>query len=93
MPEIPDYQTLKLPILKIAAKGESIPYAVAILGKQFHLTPEQMAAMLPSGGIQIINNRAHWAKTYLVKAGLLEQPRRGVFKATDRGLTAISQTG
>ena len=86
----PDYQTLMLPLLRIAAKGEStIPRAVEILGKDFHLTLEQMSALLPSGGIPVINNRAHWAKTYLVKAGVLEQPRRGVFRATDRGIKLL----
>jgi restriction system protein len=90
--EIPDYQTLMLPILKIAAGGESsIPKAVEKLGAEFNLTPQQMAEMLPSGGIQVVNNRAHWAKTYLVKAGLLDQPRRGVFRITERGSGLLNQ--
>ena len=42
---------------------------------------EQMSQMLPSGGYQLVNNRATWAKLYLVRAGLLKQPRRGVFHA------------
>jgi restriction system protein len=81
-----------LPILRIAAEGESsIPKAVEKLGVEFRLTPEQMAEMLPSAGYQVINNRAHWAKTYLVKAGLLEQPRRGIFRITERGLDLLRQ--
>ena len=86
MAEIPDYQTLMLPVLRIAALGEStIPKAVEKLGVEFGLTADQMAEMLPKGGAQVINNRAHWAKTYLVKAGLLDQPRRGIFRITGRG--------
>jgi restriction system protein len=84
--EIPDYQTLMLSVLRIAALGEStIPKAVEKLGVEFGLTADQMAEMLPKGGAQVINNRAHWAKTYLVKAGLLDQPRRGIFRITGRG--------
>jgi restriction system protein len=90
--EIPDYQTLMLPLLRIAAVGESsVPKAVEKLGAEFGLTADQLAEMLPSGGIQIVNNRAHWAKTYLVKAGLLDQPRRGVFRITERGRELLKQ--
>lgn len=86
MAQIPDYQTLMLPVLRLAAEGEmTIPRAVERLATEFQLTPEQLAERIPSGRIQLINNRAHWAKTYMVKAGLIEQVRRGVFKATDRG--------
>ncbi|KUO56038.1 MAG: hypothetical protein APF80_12420 [Alphaproteobacteria bacterium BRH_c36] len=86
MAAIPDYQTLMLPVLRLAAEGETtIPNAVERLAVEFQLTPEQLAERIPSGRIQLINNRAHWAKTYMVKAGLVEQVRRGVFKATNRG--------
>ncbi len=90
MPGIPDYQTLMLPVLSLAAEGETtIPKVVERISSDFGLTPDQMAELLPSGRIQLINNRAHWAKTYLAKAGLLEQPRRGVFKATARGVDVL----
>jgi restriction system protein len=93
VPEIPDYQTLMAPLLRIAAEGETtIPKAVERLAVEFSLTPAQLAEMLPSGKQQVINNRAHWAKTFLTKAGLLEQPRRGVFRTTPRGLQAMKQS-
>ncbi len=92
MAEIPDYQTLMLPLLRIAALGESsIPKAVEKLAVEFGLTSDQLAEMLPRGGNQVINNRAHWAKTFLVKAGLLDQPRRGVFRITERGRELLKQ--
>jgi restriction system protein len=91
MQDIPDYQTLMLPILRMAAEGEmTIPKAVERIAMEFGLTTEQLATLLPSGRFPIINNRAHWAKTYLVKAGLLTQPRRGVFAITDRGRTVLT---
>ncbi|MEE7492483.1 restriction endonuclease [Methylobacterium oryzae] len=92
LPDIPDYQTLMLPVLRLAAEGETtIPKAVERIGADFGLMPDQMAELLPSGRIQLVNNRAHWAKTYLAKAGLLEQPRRGVFKATARGIDVLQR--
>ena len=90
MVDIPDYQTLMLPVLRIAAEGDTtIPKAVERLGLEFNLSSDQMAQLLPSGGVPLINNRAHWAKTYLLKAGLLEQPSRGIFRATSKGLELL----
>lgn len=92
MPEIPDYQSLMLPLLRYAATEEmTVPRAVERLANEFRLSDDQLAQMLPSGGTPLINNRAHWAKTYLSRAGLLEQPRRGVFKATPLGLEVLAR--
>ncbi len=92
MPEFPDYQTLMLPLLQIAAEGETtIPQVVARLAKQFSLTPEQIAERIPSGRSALINSRAHWAKTYLLQAGLLEQPRRSWFRASAKGREVLAK--
>ncbi|HKA20107.1 MAG TPA: winged helix-turn-helix domain-containing protein [Blastocatellia bacterium] len=67
-----------LPVLRLAADGEvTIPSVVEVLAREFSLTPGQLAERIPSGRSALINSRAHWAKTYLLQAGLLEQPRRG----------------
>ena len=55
------------------------------LAEELKLTPEDRAALLPSGKQTIFSNRVHWAKTYLAKAGLVELTRRGHFKITNRG--------
>jgi restriction system protein len=48
MPVIPDYQTLMLPILRLAANGETtIPRVVEQLASEFSLTPEQLAERIP----------------------------------------------
>jgi restriction system protein len=41
--------------------------------------------MLPSGNQTIFSNRLNWARAYLSKAGLIELPRRGYCRATQRG--------
>ncbi len=85
---IPDYQSLMLPLLQIAAKkgGElSISEAVDILAKQFGLTDEDLKEMLPSGTQATFVNRVGWAATYMKKAGLLEGTRRGYFRITKKG--------
>jgi len=88
---IPDYQTLMLPLLRLTGDEaeHSLPEAVEALAKQFHLTDEDRAALLPSGQQPIFHNRVGWARTYMKKAGLLESPRRGRFKITPRGLEVL----
>lgn len=89
--DIPDYQSLMLPVLQVAAKGEvHIRDAVATLSDQLGLSPEARAVPIPSGGQALIANRVHWAKTYLGKAGLLASPRRGTFVITDRGRAVLA---
>jgi restriction system protein len=53
--------------------------------KALRLTSEDRARLLPSGGQTVLSNRLNWARSYLMKAGLIESPRRGQVRATDRG--------
>ncbi len=45
--------------------------------------------MLPSGTDTTFGNRVGWARTYLKKAGLLEQPARGIVTITPSGLEVL----
>ncbi len=83
---IPDYQSLMLPVLKVAALGETrVPVAADKIADQLGLTEEEREELLPSGKQRILHNRIHWAKFYMSKAGLIRSPKRGVFVATDAG--------
>lgn len=83
---IPDYQTLMLPVLRLAAEGETrVPDVEGRLADLFGLTQEERDQLLPSGRRKVLHNRIHWAKFYLMKAGLVEFPRRGRFIATEAG--------
>jgi restriction system protein len=89
---IPDYQTLMLPVLQSGAAGEvSIRDAIERLAREFKLTDEERTELLPSGKQAIFTNRVQWAKTYLVKAGLLQATKRGHFAITDRGRGVLAQ--
>lgn len=89
---IPDYQTLMLPLLKRAASGEiRVLDAEKQLGDEFSLTLDERAKLLPSGKQRVLHNRAHWAKFYLMKAGLVSFPKRGMFVATDAGKKLLAQ--
>lgn len=89
---IPDYQSLMLPVLQIAARGEtSVPHAEAEIATMFALSQEERAQLLPSGKQRVLHNRIHWAKFYLTKAGYLEAPRRGRFMITPSGTTLLAK--
>lgn len=85
---VPDYQSLMLPLLQLAAKkgGElSTSEAVDVLAKELGLTDEDLKEMLPSGTQATFVNRVGWAATYMKKAGLLEGTRRGYYRITEKG--------
>ena len=89
---IPDYQTLMRPVLECAASGEAkIGDTVDQLAGKLGLSADDRAQMLRSGKQTTFANRVHWAKTYLVKAGLAEATRRGYFQITARGATALAE--
>jgi len=83
---IPNFQTLMLPVLRVAVAGEiRISDAVEKLAVEFSLSPEERSHLLPSGRQTTFANLVHWAKSYLGKAGLVQLIRRGHFRITVRG--------
>ena len=84
---IPDFQTIMLPLLQLSSDS-NIHYIhdeVNQLADEFELSEEERTKLLPSGQQPIFYNRVGWARTYLKKAGLLEDPKRGYFQITSRG--------
>src|SRR5262245_38793763 len=89
---VPDYQSLMLPLLKLAAEGETrVPDTEDKLANEFKLTPEERDQLLPSGRQKMLHNRIHWAKFYMVRAGLIDQPRRGRFVASPEGRALLAR--
>lgn len=84
---IPDFQTIMLPMLHLAADhGEqTMAQAREALARHFSLTPDEIALKLPSGRQTTFSNRVAWAKVHLTMAGLLESPKRGCFNITAQG--------
>jgi len=90
---IPDYQSLMLPLLKLLLDEEEHKTRefVGELSDKFGLSEEQRKELLPSGHQSIIENRIGWARTYILKAGLLSSTRRGYIKITQKGLEVLEQ--
>jgi restriction system protein len=90
---IPDFQTIMLPLLKLAGDGRehSFREAVETLAERLRLSEEERKERLPSGRQLTFDNRVQWARTYLAQAGLLQAPRRGWFRITDRGREVLGE--
>lgn len=90
---VPDYQTFMLPFLKILGdRNEHTLQEMYIkLADYFSLTDADKKEYLPSGKQLKYKNRIGWARTYLKKAGLLEQVGRGRFTISEQGLSVLNK--
>ena len=75
---IPDFQSLMLPIMKIAGDGaEHRGHELRQrIGERVGLTEEERKQLLPSGTQAVFTNRIAWARTHLTMAGPLEKTVR-----------------
>lgn len=91
---IPDFQTIMLPLLRLAADGKehSSQDTVELLANEFRLSPEEKQELLPSGKQARFDNRVAWARSYFKQARLVENTRRGFFQITQRGLDLLQES-
>jgi len=90
---VPDYQTFMRPLLDVLSDGQvwKMRDLYARLATEFALTEADLAEMLPSGRQATYMNRIGWAKTYLLKAGAVHSPQRGVVEIAERGRQLLKQ--
>jgi restriction system protein len=88
---IPTYEELMKPILEQCSDGRvySLKDTVNNMAEYFSLTDEEVASTLPSGQQTYLHNRVSWAISYMVKAKLLDRPKRAHIKITDRGISEL----
>ncbi|MSQ29262.1 MAG: restriction endonuclease [Dehalococcoidia bacterium] len=91
---LPDYQSLMRPLREVLGQhGElSMPELRDKMAVIFGLSSEDLAKRMPSGG-PLWHNRLGWARTYLLKAGDIDSPRRGIVRENARSLQLISEDG
>lgn len=84
---VPDFQTLMLPVLQAYADGkERVSSEVRdAVAARLGLTTDDVAERLPTAPQTRFVNRAAWAHSYLKQSRLLESPRRGHYRITERG--------
>lgn len=75
-----------LSVLRAFDQGaQSVAEVLPSLRKEFSISDEEAERTLPSGRITTLQSRAHWARTYLSKAGLLSSPGRNRHQITEAG--------
>jgi restriction system protein len=90
---IPDFQSIMLPVLKIAGDGQEHNQSEVkdVLALQFQLSDAERNEMLPSGRQARFSNRVAWSIVYLRKAGLIQNSKRGIFHITEDGLNLLKK--
>lgn len=78
------------PLLELLGDGKehSLQEAYEHLAKVFKLSDGEKKETLPSGQL-VYKNRISWARTYLNKAGLIKNVRRGIFVITPKGMEVL----
>src|SRR5580692_2895967 len=91
---VPSFQQLMLPALRTIGQRYdeiSISGLEDEVSKALKISVEERQLRLPSGNQTVFANRLNWARSYLSKAGLIELPRRGYCRATDRGRELLAE--
>ena len=91
---VPSFQQLMLPTLQSVGQRYdeiSISGFEDEVGKALKLSLEERQLRLPSGHQTVFANRLNWARSYLSKARLIESPRRGYCRATERGRELLAE--
>lgn len=85
--DIPDFQTIMLPMLKLLADSKqwTLNDVMRALTQHFNLTEEHLKIQVPSKQMGLFRNRVGWTRSYLKKAGLIKYPQRGVYQITETG--------
>ncbi|MFW1857442.1 restriction endonuclease [Acinetobacter defluvii] len=84
----PTYDQLMLPLMKLLSEQKQamkLSDVAKILSERSGLDANDLNKMLSSGTKTVFYDRVGWAKTYLVKAGLISQPKRGFCELSDIG--------
>ncbi|HIG56012.1 MAG TPA: restriction endonuclease [Candidatus Handelsmanbacteria bacterium] len=89
---IPRYDDLFVSILDYLKDGsERKPRELEIpLADQHKLSEEDISKLYESGNGPIFFDRIAWSLSYLRMAGLVEKPKRGIYKITEKGIEILS---
>src|SRR6266516_1032880 len=88
---VPDFQSIFIPVLKVASDGNehSLSETIETIARQLGLSEADRDELLPSGKQHKFDNRVGWARTYLQKALLLGSAGRSKFRIAERGMEVL----
>ena len=87
---VPKFYEFFISILTFLSDGQehNIKDVYFCCSENFNLPDEDIKAILPSGA-NMLKTRVSWACSYLMKADLIERPRRAIYKITQLGLETL----
>lgn len=90
---VPKYDELMKPLLEEVKDGRvyKLKDVAVMLAQRLNLSEEDLAELLPSGRQTVFRNRVGWAKTYLKKAELLENPAHASIVITEEGKKVVAE--
>lgn len=82
-----------MPLLKAVKDGEEhhVNEIADTLVKHFRLSEDEKNQQYPSGNDNIFRNRVRFARSLLVRTGLLEHPKRGYIRISQVGTKALQR--
>lgn len=89
---IPQFEEIRIQALKVLRNGKTMKAKELRipLAEYFKLTEEEMNEWYPSGNGEILLDRIQWALSYLFISELVEKPKRGDYKISEKGLLMLS---
>ncbi len=90
---IPKHDEIELPALELLQDGtpRRTKELEKPLASRFKLTEQDLGRMYDSGNGPIFFDRIAWALSYLSMAGLVDKPKRGVYRINDSGLKILKR--
>ncbi len=88
---IPKHDEIRVPAMELLLKNSEMKLRdfVEPLSKHFKLSEEEINEMYPSGNGHIFYDRISWALSYLNMGGLLDKPKRGIYKINQIGIDLV----
>lgn len=84
---IPSFQKYLYPFLQLMGDGcvRNISQVCDALAKSMNLTEEELAETYETSGQNRHHGRCGWARTWFLKAGIIESPKRGYYMISKSG--------
>jgi restriction system protein len=88
---IPKHDEIRVPAMELLLRNSEMKLRDFIepLSKYFKLSEEEINEMYPSGNGHVFYDRISWALSYLNMGGLLDKPKRGIYKINQNGMDLL----
>lgn len=89
---IPKHDEIRVPAMQLLLKNETMRLRDFIepLSIYFKLSEEEINEIYPSGNGHVFYDRISWALSYLNMGGLLDKPKRGIYKINQTGINLLN---